>query len=193
MDRRTFVRLATAGPLGLSLPGLAADSATLYNGIRLTDPWPPRHRTYSTRPLTPPYLADPPAVIPIDVGRQLFVDDFLIEHTSLARAFHRAEYHSASPIVRPTTRWEQDDEAAVRTKTRSNPAAMVFSDGVFFDPRDRLFKMWYMGGYSQHTCYATSHDGIQWQKPSLDVVAGTNIVWSGLRDSSTVWLDHEAI
>src|SRR5262249_39287413 len=91
-----------------------------------------------------------------------------------------------------TTRWETFDEGAVRTKSRSNPAAMVFSDGVFFDPRDRLFKMWYMGGYSQNTCYATSHDGLAWEKPSLDVKPGTNIVWSGLRDSSTVWLDHDA-
>ena len=30
----------------------------------------------------------------------------------------------------------------------------MFSDGVFFDPSDRLFKMWYMGGYSMSTCYA---------------------------------------
>src|SRR5207244_3594283 len=76
-----------------------------------------------------------------------------------------------------------------RTKTRSNPAAMVFSYGVFYDPDDRLFKMWYMGGYSQNTCYAFSHDGLAWEKPALDVVAGTNIVTNTLRDSSTVWLD----
>ena len=25
--------------------------------------------------------------------------------------------------------------------------AMVFSDGVWYDPKDRLFKMWYMGGH----------------------------------------------
>jgi hypothetical protein len=65
----------------------------------------------------------------------------------------------------------------------------VFSDGVFYDPEDRLFKMWYMGGYSQNTCYAFSHDGLSWEKPSLDVVPGTNIVTNTLRDSSTVWLD----
>lgn len=191
MNRRAFVTLTSAGALGLSLRDLGAAPDTLYNGIRLTDPWPPQHRAYSTRPITPPYLADPPPVIPIDVGRQLFVDDFLIEQTSLTRTFHRAEYHPGNPIVRPLTRWERYDEAAVRTNTRSNPAAMVFSDGVFFDPRDRLFKMWYMGGYGQHTCYATSSDGIAWERPQLDVVSGTNIVWSGLRDSSTVWLDQE--
>ena len=116
----------------------------------------------SPAPVTPPYLVDPPAVIPIDVGRQLFVDDFLIEETSLTRTFHRAEYHPANPVLSPETQWEKYDEYAERTKTRSNPAAMVFSDGVFFDPADRLFKMWYMGGYDQNTCFAMSHDGIAW-------------------------------
>ena len=38
-------------------------------------------------PELPPYLVSPPAVIPIDVGRQLFVDDFLIEQTTLTRVF----------------------------------------------------------------------------------------------------------
>src|SRR5262249_34836016 len=118
-----------------------------------------------------------------------FVDDFLIEQMSLERTFHRAEYHPASPILRPDTPWEKRDEAADRTNTPPNPAAMVFSDGVFYDPQARLFKMWYMGGYSQHTCYACSADGVAWQKPSLDVVPGTNITTSGNRDSSTVWLD----
>jgi len=197
MDRRTFLKLTSVGAAGAAMPfGSSVEAATpsgttLYNGIRLADPWPPRHRTFASTPVTPPYLVDPPAVIPIDLGRQLFVDDFLIEETTLTRTFHRAEYFHGNPILRPTTAWEKFDEGAVRTKTRSNPAAMVFSDGVFFDPKDRVFKMWYMGGYGQHTCYATSHDGIDWNKPVLDVEAGTNIVWSGLRDSSTVWLDQE--
>jgi hypothetical protein len=39
-------------------------------------------------PTAPPYLTSPPEVIPIDVGRQLFVDDFLIAETTLKRTFH---------------------------------------------------------------------------------------------------------
>src|SRR5262249_48380008 len=85
--------------------------------------------------------------------------------------------------------WEKKDEYAERTHTRSNPASMVFSDGVFYDPEARVFKMWYMGGYSQHTCYATSPDGLTWERPSLDVVPGADILTTGLRDSHTVWLD----
>ena len=108
--------------------------------------------------------ADPPAVIPIDLGRQLFVDDFLIEESSLARTFHRAAYHPASPLLRPTTPWEMRDEMADRTGKKPNPTAMTFSDGVVFDPKDRLFKMWYMAGYGMNTCLATSHDGITWDR-----------------------------
>jgi hypothetical protein len=193
IDRRTFIKSAAAGAVGASFfsPDVEAlsPSTTLYNGIRLPQPWPPDRRGLLDRPIAPPYLVDPPDVIPIDVGRQLFVDDFLIEETSLERTFHRATYHPDNPILRPTTQWERYDEYAVRTQTRSNPAAMVFSDGVFYDPQSRLFKMWYMGGYSQNTCYAFSHDGLTWEKPALDVVKGTNITLSLHRDSSTIWLD----
>jgi hypothetical protein len=66
---------------------------------------------------------------------------------------------------------------------------MVFSDGVFFDPADRLFKMWYMAGYQQHTALAVSSDGISWSRRRADVIPGTNIVRKHRRDSSTVWLD----
>ena len=53
---------------------------------------------------------------------------------------------------------------------------MVFSDGVFFDPQDRLFKMWYMGGYGAARASPTSHDGISLGTAAFDVVPGTNIV-----------------
>lgn len=192
ISRRSFLRGAAAGallaPIGARVAAQPA-SDVLYNGIRLGRPWPPRLAYADAYPITPPYLLAPPAVIPIDVGRQLFVDDFLIERTSLARTFHRAEYHPSNPILRPQTPWELSDPVAERTKRTPDPAAMVFSDGVFFDPADQLFKMWYMGGYGGTTCMATSTDGITWNRPTFDVVPGTNIVSNISRDSSTVWLD----
>jgi hypothetical protein len=64
----------------------------LYNGVRLPAVWPPEHlRVESVEPMPVPYLDHPPMVIPIDVGRQLLVDDFLVESTDLKRTFHRAE------------------------------------------------------------------------------------------------------
>jgi hypothetical protein len=117
------------------------------------------------------------------VGRQLFVDDFLIEHTTLKRTFHASEYHPACPVLKPDRPWERDGG--------DGPTAMVFSDGVWYDPHDRLFKMWYMGGWNRSTCYATSEDGVRWKKPELDVRKGTNVVQPDPRDSNTVWLDLE--
>ena len=170
---------------------MAPPPEVLYNGITLGSPWPPRLKYPDEHPVLPPYLIDPPAVIPIDVGRQLFVDDFLVEETTLTRSWHHATYHPASPVLRPEKPWELRDDVAERTRRPLNPAAMVFSDGVFFDPRDRVFKMWYMAGYGASTCLATSKDGIAWQRPSFDVVPGTNVVSQAVRDSSTIWLDLE--
>jgi hypothetical protein len=188
ITRRAF--LATTAGAALGARVFAQPSReVLYNGITLARPWPPRRAVWSSEPQRPPYLASPPDVINVDVGRQLFVDDFLIEQSSLYREFHTAVYHPASPLLTPEQRWETDDPYAINTKTAPNPAAMVFSDGVFFDPADRLFKMWYMAGYQQHTALATSADGITWTRRNADVIAGTNIVRKHHRDSSTVWLD----
>jgi hypothetical protein len=120
-------------------------------------------------------------VVPIDVGRQLFLDDFLIQKTTLSRRFHRPIYHPASPVLAPDRAWEQADGA---------PMAMPYSGGVWFDPADRKFKAWYMGGYNRHLCYAESRDGVAWTKPALDVVKGTNIVLpNGATESNTLWQD----
>jgi hypothetical protein len=182
MDRRTFLGATVSG---LALAGRAAASRAgaggevLPNGIRLPAAWPPRPADVPATPATPHYLLSPPRVIPIDVGRQLFVDDFLVADTTLERAYHRAEYHPASPVLQPDRPWEPKH-------------AFVYSDGVWYDPSDSLFKMWYLAGPPSATCYATSTDGIRWDKPRLDAVKpGTNIVQVGRRDSSTVWLDQE--
>ena len=165
-------------------PGITRAGETLYNGIVLPDAWPPKvdEAKLTAREVPEaPWLKTQPRVIPIEVGRQLFVDDFLIADTTLKRTFHQAKYHPESPLVKPTGDWEKKGE----------PTAMVFSDGVWYDAKDGLFKMWYMGGYVASTCLATSKDGIHWEKPSYDVVPGTNVVQKGTRDSATVWLDHE--
>ncbi len=78
----------------------AKDAETLYNGTRLASPWPPGLDAAPSEPIIPPYLSSPPAVIPIDVGRQLFADDFLVAETTLKRTFHRAAYHPASPVLK---------------------------------------------------------------------------------------------
>lgn len=130
-------------------------------------------------------------MIPIDVGRQLFVDDFLVEQTTLARTMHTAEYHPANPVLKPDKPWDDEGQFVPVSSgiPMKGPFAIPFSDGVWYDPDDKLFKMWYMAGRLYATAYATSKDGIHWEKPILDVVPGTNIVHPGNRDTSSVWLD----
>ena len=169
-------------------------SNVLYNGIELPAQWPPQ-RSYSSdirSGMSPFYLKTKPSIINISVGRQLFVDNFLIEKSSLERVYHYPEYHSANPILEPDKDWE---------KTGTNGAAFAapFSDGVWYDEIDGKFKMWYMAGGGEYsiqnagiTCYAESVDGIIWNKPALSIVSGTNIVDKGsIRDASVVWLDKQ--
>ena len=54
----------------------------LYNGININPIWPPRNIEAYSDPIEVPYLLNPPKLINIDVGRQLFVDDFLIKYSN---------------------------------------------------------------------------------------------------------------
>ena len=164
----------------------------LYNGIQLPDEWPPKVGRLSRTPTPDPeYLTSPPAVIPIDVGRQLFVDDFLIEQTTLTRTYHQAEYFPENPVLKADKPWEHQDQGRILQVFGPVSGVSVFSDGVWLDPSDQLFKMWYRTGMWQYLAFATSKDGIHWDKPSLDIKLGTNIVHEEGRGSSTVWLDQE--
>ena len=94
----------------------------------LSDPWPPRDMPEaSLEPLPVPYLDHPPAIITIDTGRQLFVDDFLIEETTLTRVFVKPELDPANPILSPETEHELDNGNC--------PMAAPFNDGTWYVPR----------------------------------------------------------
>jgi hypothetical protein len=129
-----------------------------------------------------PYLDNPPPMVPIDVGRQLFVDDFLIESTTLRRVYHKAVKFAGNPVLKPETEMEHQ---------RGLPVATPKSGGVWWDPADGVFKMWYDAGWVGNLAYATSRDGIAWDRPDLGIVPGTNAIVHNLRpDSSSVVLDH---
>ncbi len=160
-----------------------------YNGLLEPALWPPRDiEKDSSEPLPVPYLTAPPEVVDIAVGRQLFVDDFLIHETDLSRSYHSARMHEASPVLTPQTELELNRGHC--------PMAAPFNDGAWFDPQDGLFKLWYHAGWFDGTALATSADGIHWERPTLDVVPGSNAVVAPRtghrRDGGLVWLDHQA-
>lgn len=166
---------------------------TLHNSITLPDQWPPRRPLPTVRHEMPvPYLENKPAVIPINTGRQLFVDNFLISETNLKSIYHTPNFYAGNPVLEPDKEWEKTSEGALY--------ASPFSDGIWYDEKDGKYKMWYLAGAGMmhkedrqtfYTCYAESEDGKMWKKVNQDVVPGTNIVDTCNRDASTVWLDRE--
>ena len=101
----------------------------------------------------------PPAdgVYPIDIGRQFFVDDFLIYETSMYRTFYSAQKSSKNPVLVLGTATEKDQGEC--------PVAALFNDEGWWDSREKVFKMWYQAGWMRNTGYATSDDGINWVRP----------------------------
>jgi len=171
--------------VGLVMLGnhLAAQEV-LYNGIELPIEWPPKDIEMNSRePMRVPYLENPPAIIPIDIGRQLFVDDFLIEKSTLKRVWHRPVKYDGNPVLKP-----QREHEGSRTTLKCSP--------VLYDPADKLFRVWYMTGSHRDRCLAVSKDGIRWERPELDVVPGTNYVLYNADWEHTngfdVELDHNA-
>lgn len=191
--KRFFLSIAISMSASLLLMAQEKNGGTiLHNGIELPECWPPRYEVPSQRQEMPlPYIDKKPEVIPIQVGRQLFVDDFLIANTTLSRVSHHATFYEQNPVLQPDKEWEMTFEGS--------PYAAPFSDGIWYDEHDRKFKMWYLAGagmlhkhkQSFYTCYAESSDGKHWNKIVQDVYPNTNIVDTCDRDAATVWLDKQ--
>lgn len=166
---------------------------TLHNGITLPEQWPPRRPVPTVRMDMPvSYLKNKPMVIPVNTGRQLFVDDFLISATDLKSVYHTPDFYPENPVLEPDKEWEKTIQGALY--------AAPFSDGIWYDDKDGKYKMWYLAGggtihkedkQAFYTCYAESEDGKRWEKVNQDIVPGTNIVDTCNRDAATVWLDRE--
>ncbi len=165
----------------------------LYNGITLPEVWPPKNLDKYAGEMPVPYLNSKPAVININTGRQLFVDDFLIADTDLTRTWHKAEKYEGNPVMAPETEIELGRPTETNPSQTYSAVSAPFSGGVWYDSTDGLFKMWYNAGWHDGTALATSKDGITWKRDEYDVEPGTNLVIPhrvGVRrDSSAVIMD----
>jgi hypothetical protein len=98
----------------------------------------------------------------IEIGRerQLFLDNYLVEETKNIE-FHvnKVEKYKGNPVLKPDTPWEND--------------VHLFGT-VVFDQKEG-YKMWYFartpGEADRNLCYATSEDGIRWDKPELGIAS----------------------
>ncbi|GAA0473322.1 hypothetical protein [Alkalibacterium indicireducens] len=160
----------------------------LYNNIKLPEEWPPKYEEQNLdEPLKVPYLENKQEIINIDTGRQLFVDDFLIEDTNLKRSFPKPEVSKES-IFKPETPLELNGGY--------NPCATPFNDGIFFDEEENKFKMWYHAGWFNGVGYAESKDGENWVRlqelyPERESESVLNIKPNQIRDGAAVWIDKE--
>ena len=172
--------MALACTVSCTRPGVTdgKDGRTvLYNGIVLPEVWPPRYPVPTERKAMPlPYIDEKPNPILINVGRQLFVDDFLIEETDLEHVCHHTNLYAGNPVI----------------------DGLTYSDGVWYDELAGKFKMWYNAprlpdykkGDESLNAYAESDDGYHWTKPELDVFPGTNVT-NNLSGEQVVWLDKQ--
>jgi hypothetical protein len=105
----------------------------------------------------------PPAPRDIGTQTQLWVDETLIASLDAVRLHVNPIEKLGWPIVSPDEAWE---------------GTAIQISGVFRDPGDGLFKMWYTThadpdsgkAPGARTCYAESADGVQWTKPRLGLV-----------------------
>jgi hypothetical protein len=87
----------------------------------------------------------------------LFLDDFHVESTvNLKRTLHQPVKYVGNPVLRPVAPWE-------------GHAVNLFGTVAL---EDGLFRMWYQayGGAPYTACYATSRDGVFWDRPSLGII-----------------------
>lgn len=138
----------------------------------------------------------PPNPIVVDNAKQLFADDWVVEHSKrLSRTLHPIEKHPANPLLEPEEAWEI-------------PSILLYGS-VIYDPareHDR-FRMWYLCFTTKYSpdyrerlkkdgrvAYATSSDGIHWRRPKLGLYAyegdrDTNIVITGTHGFRGVLFD----
>ena len=88
-------------------------------------------------------------------NRQLFIDDLIIEEMNgVTRTLNQPTKYQGNPVLWPTKPWE-----GRRLDLYASP---------LYDAAEGLFKVWYVcksRGYTVN--YATSKDGILWDKPIL--------------------------
>ncbi len=120
------------------------------------------------------------AAEPVDIGsrRELFIDSFLVD-----KMIGKAEFRLHAPIKREVAiKYDESWEG------NASGYATIFQDGD-------IYRMYYRGhryivdgkklkqAQSEVVCYAESKDGINWNKPKLNLFA-----WKGSKENNIIWL-----
>jgi len=168
---------------GLNMKKYTRSGETLYNNIVIPREWPPdynvgdkRYDPSKNEPMPVPYLEKKPAVINISVGRQLFVDDFLLDKSTkdnFVREFHYPKKYKGNPVLKPETELE-NGKPTPWPGNPTAPAAVPSSGGLWWNEELGVYQVWYNASWHGTLAYATSKDGNTWERPNLNIFAPTN-------------------
>ena len=139
--------------------------------------------------------------------KHLFIDDHIVEKTdNLVRKLHQPQKVEGNAVVRPEYRWEN-----ICIQIRSAPI-WVPEEGIFkliyhtsaesLDP-DAKIDATGAPPSEGFACYATSPDGVNWEKPFLGIHEYGGISWNGqpmgtknniVPEAQSIWLGpiHDA-
>ena len=104
-------------------------------------------------------------VLEIGTQTQLLMDDFMVESAqAMKRTLNPLKKHEGNPVLRPERPWE---------------GHYTLPSTVLYEESEQLFKMWYgclEERWNPHqrvsrAAYATSRDGIEWERPNLGLTS----------------------
>lgn len=125
-------------------------------------------------------LATFPAVglaVDISTGRQLFVDDALVESTSGIVRHWNSPVKMDAPLVWPGAGAAPKVTDGTASKTEPVNLTCATDGGLWWDPTRRKFRLWYQADWLGDICYAESADGVAWEYPDLGIVPGTSRIF----------------
>ncbi len=127
-----------------------------------------------------------PVIMKIGNRKQLLMDNYIVADIwNLERHLNKPKKYPGNPVIKFDREWEDYN---IPGKRSGGPAAST----IFYDNEDKIFKQWYSVFrvlnhqkpylYTYWTCYATSKDGVHWEKPKLGVVE-----FNGSKDNNIVY------
>jgi hypothetical protein len=117
------------------------------------------------------------AAIDISTGRQLFVDDFLVEATANVVRHWNRPIKTYGPIVWPGSGAAPKTTGGSSAQGEPVNLTCATDGGLWWDPTRQKFRLWYQADWLGDICYAESKDGIDWEYPDLGIVPGTNRIF----------------
>ena len=114
--------------------------------------------------------------VEVSVGRQLFVDDYLVETADGVVRRWNTPAKIDEPFIWPGSGAAPKVSEAVAPGEPVNLTCAT-DGGLWWDPTRRKFMLWYQAGWLGDICYAESQDGEKWEYPDLGIVPGTNRIF----------------